>query len=230
MTKKKKKDDIDVTKSRFSDASWFGTPREIIVGGVGGIGSWLVLFLARIGHELYIFDNDTVEEVNLAGQLYSSAGIGRPKTDACKQVVASLVPGCNIHTVTGLYQEDSISTPIMFSCFDNMAGRVVLFNNWKAQDDRELFIDGRMLAETGMLYTVQKGQEERYEATLFSDEDVEEAPCSFKATSHCGAFISSMMTTTMNNYLGNKKDGFDLRIIPFEVQFELPSVNFDVNV
>jgi len=225
MTKKK---DFDVTKSRFSDASWFGNPTEIIIGGVGGIGSWVALFLARIGHELYMFDMDNVEEVNLAGQLYSSSDIGRNKAEACKRLLSTLSPGCKIHTTTSAYVESSIATPIMFSCFDNMDARRLLFNNWKAQEDRELFVDGRMLAETGMLYTVQKGQEKEYEATLFADSEVQDAPCSFKATSHCGAFIGSLMTGTMNNYLGNKSDGADIRIIPFEVQFELPFMNFSV--
>ncbi|MHA1199668.1 MAG: hypothetical protein ACTSQF_10110, partial [Candidatus Heimdallarchaeaceae archaeon] len=66
--------EIDVTKSRFRDASWFGNVETlttpIVVGGAGGIGSWLTFFLARMLSNNYIFlyDFDTVEEVNMAGQ------------------------------------------------------------------------------------------------------------------------------------------------------------------
>ncbi len=80
----------------------------------------------------------------------------------------------------------------------------------------------RMLAEVGMVYVVQKGQEAEYIKTLFDDAEVEEAPCSFKSTSHCGALISSLMVSGFNNYMANRKSGFNDRVIPFQTDFELP--------
>jgi tRNA A37 threonylcarbamoyladenosine dehydratase len=58
--------------TRFNSVDWFGDFREITIGGVGTIGSWLSLLLARTGeHELIMYDDDTVESINLSGQLFS---------------------------------------------------------------------------------------------------------------------------------------------------------------
>ena len=50
--------------SRFKDAPWF--PKEetaIIVGGAGGIGSWLSLLLSRAGFYPIVYDYDRLEEI-----------------------------------------------------------------------------------------------------------------------------------------------------------------------
>lgn len=217
MSEEKK---IDNKKARFSDADWLD-PQEIIIGGVGGIGSWVAMFLARIGHELYLFDDDDIDETNMAGQLYRINQIGLNKAQATKDNI-QIFTGNNSVEVLGRYTEDSLVSPIIFSCFDNMAARKLMFEKWAQQENREIFIDGRMLAETGMVYCVLKGQEEDYRSELFEDSEVAEAPCSFKATSHCGAFIGSVMVSSLNNYLTNKKLGADIRVIQFRTDFELP--------
>lgn len=213
--------EIDNKRVRFSDAEWT-TVHDIVVGGAGGIGSWLIFYLARIGHNLYIYDNDSIDETNMAGQLYSIAMIGRNKAEAMKHICNSFSGSTNINTFS-LYDEDNgLYSPIMISCFDNMNARKVMFEKWAGGEDREVFIDGRMLAETGMVFCVLKGQEDAYRRELFDDSEVEEAPCSFKATSHCGAFIAALMVSNLNNYLANKHIKADIRIIQFRTDFELP--------
>lgn len=219
MSEEKK---IDNKKARFSDADWLD-PQEIIIGGVGGIGSWVALFLARIGHELYLFDDDEIDETNMAGQLYQISQIGLNKAQATKINILAFTGNYNVE-VLGRYTKDSLVAPIVFSCFDNMAARKLMFEKWAEQENREVFIDGRMLAETGMIYCVLKGQEDDYRAELFDDSEVSEAPCSFKATSHCGAFIGSVMVSNLNNYLTNKKLGAEIRVTQFRTDFELPMI------
>jgi len=82
-----------------------------------------------------------------------------------------------------------------------------------------------MLAETGMVFLVQKGQEDQYRAEIFADSEVEDAPCSFKATSHCGSFIASLMVAGLNNYLANRYINADIRSMDFRIDFELPLLN-----
>lgn len=213
---------IDNKKARFSDADWYTIgPQEIIVGGTGGIGSWVALFLARIGHDLYLYDDDSIDETNMAGQLYKLSQIGKNKAEATKDNIFDFTGNTNVE-ILGRYTPNSLSAPIVVSCFDNMAARKLMFEKWAAQEEREVFIDGRMLAETGMVYCVVKGQEDEYRKDLFEDSEVEEAPCSFKATSHCGAFIASLMVSNLNNYLANKKVGIEIRITQFRTDFELP--------
>lgn len=217
---------VDNKKARFSDADWFKIgPQDIIVGGAGGIGSWLVLFLSRIGHNIFLYDMDNIDETNMAGQLYKASQIGQNKAVAAKTVAAEFCSTDNIKTF-GEYTEKGFVAPIMISCFDNMAARKLMFEAWAALEERELFIDTRMLAEVGNVITVQKGQEDLYRALLFDDNEIEEAPCSFKATSHCGAIIGSLAVNTLNSYLTNKSLGFVLRPLIFKLDFELPMVAF----
>lgn len=129
----------DNTKSRFRDASWFNKIDEyrvpIIVGGVGGIGSWLVLLLNRVISSettLLIYDMDNVEEVNLAGQLYRRSDVGKEKTEAVKSIVQDFSRSSNI-ICYGRYDSSSPASPIMFSAFDNMSSRKMMFDNWKKQ-------------------------------------------------------------------------------------------------
>lgn len=217
------KEEIDNRKVRFSDAPWAKAIQHIVVGGVGGIGSWAAMYLARVGHNLYMYDMDTIDETNMGGQLYSIAQIGRNKAVATKENIHAFCgDDANVTVYEKYTEEGGMTTPVVFSCFDNMAARRLMFEKWAAYDKRELFVDGRMLAEVGMVYVVQKGQEDAYLETLFEDSEVEEAPCSFKSTSHCGALIGSLMISGLNNYLANKTQGNEDRWIPFKTDFALP--------
>jgi hypothetical protein len=222
--KEDKEEKVSLRQTRFKDADWFLIgPQDIIVGGVGGIGSWASMLLARIGHTLTLFDDDTIDASNMGGQLYRTNQIGQNKASAMKQTIVDF---CEMYpNVLGRYTEDSPTSNIVFSCFDNMAARKLMFEAWASNEDRELFVDGRMLLETGMVYVVQKGEEDRYRAELFEDADIEEVACSLKATSHCGAFIASLMVSGLNNYLANKHMGIEARIVQFRTDFELPLLN-----
>ena len=85
---------MDIKKSRFRDATWFQKVEEftipIVIGGSGGIGSWLTLFLSRNMTEtnsLILYDFDRVEEVNIAGQLFRIKDVGKLKADAMRDIV-----------------------------------------------------------------------------------------------------------------------------------------------
>jgi molybdopterin/thiamine biosynthesis adenylyltransferase len=122
----------------------------------------------------------------------------------------------------GRFGKDSMIAPVVFSCFDNMEARKLMFEKWCEQDDKQIFIDGRMLAEQGMVYAVTPDKIERYKETLFDDSEVEDQDCSYKATTHCGKLISSLMTAVMNNYVANEiVTGMPIREVPFEINFNL---------
>lgn len=221
-TKKIQEEVIDNKKVRFSDALWASPIQHIVVGGAGGIGSYVAFFLSRIGHALYLYDMDVIDETNMGGQLYTIKQIGLNKAEAMKDSLTDFTGATNITTFQQYTEEDGLTSPIMFSCFDNMLARKLMFEKWCLLPDREVFIDGRNLAEVGNVFVVQKGQEEEYRKYLYDDSEVQDAPCSFKSTSHCSALIASLMVSGMNNYLTNKKAGFNDRVVPFKTDFELP--------
>lgn len=220
---------LDKKKSRFSDAVWAKEPKnyDIVIGGAGGIGSWLAFYLASIGYNLHIYDFDVVEEHNLGGQLYSIKDCGKHKVDALNNTILEF-RGESINTYNEKFTEDSLVSPIMISAFDNMEARKVMFEKWKSQEDRTAFIDGRMLAELGMYYCVTSETEHLYEHELFDDSEVEQENCSYKSTTHCGGYIASQMTALVTNIIYNQVTGIPIRATPLKTEFDFAMMNFEV--
>lgn len=214
--------------ARFKGAPWYDPSYSMILGGVGGIGSMLAFMLSRAGYTLVIFDNDIVEAHNQGNQMFSRSDIGKSKVKAVKDMLAEYSSNYNTHAVRDRYAEDSEYDDIMFSCFDNMEARKIFFENWCKNPNRKIFIDGRLSMEYWQIFTVVPGQEDRYRATLFDDSEVDEAPCTVKGTSHCGAMIAAAMMGIFTNYIFNVKLGADLREVPFKTEFDIATIRLDV--
>ncbi len=212
---------------RFRDAYFYKPNVDVIILGLGGIGSWVALNFARLECNLHLFDYDVIDEVNLAGQNYSKFHIGLSKTQATEIVLKKLCDNPNIISLNAKYTIDSFTGPIVISCFDNMKARKLAFNKWKVEEDRELFIDGRMALSTGEVYCVTKGKEAEYEATLFDDSEVQDAACSMKATTFSGMAISSIITALYCNYIGLTLNE-DLPVsLPFKTTYNFPLMMFE---
>lgn len=90
---------------RFSDAPWATGLSNTYVDlvGLGGIGSWIALMLSKMGvRKLVCYDMDTVEEHNVAGQLFGPFHIGMKKTDAVHEIVTPLIPPYSVDDRTEL--------------------------------------------------------------------------------------------------------------------------------
>lgn len=212
---------------RFSEAQWYQQQMpDVTIGGVGGIGSWLAIFLGRMGVPMYIHDMDTVEEVNMAGQAYFPHQTGQSKTAAVQEVVHKFTAKQDIE-IMGEFTADCFASDISFACFDSMKARKLLFERWKENPERKLLVDGRMLMEQGMIFCVVPGREKEYEATLFDDAEVGNVPCSAKAVSHGGALIASLMAGIFTNFLANEAMGLDIREVPFHFSYNVHLMMFE---
>ncbi len=59
--------------------------RKIMIIGAGGIGSYLIPFLNRVGlYDITVYDDDNVEEKNLTYQNYSEDDVGTKKVSSLK--------------------------------------------------------------------------------------------------------------------------------------------------
>ena len=208
---------------RFSDASWYRPNIDVMVGGAGGIGSWLSLFLGRQECNIYLYDDDIIDETNLGGQLYASSHIGKKKADATAEIVKNFTD--KEVEAMGRYTPTSMSCPAVFACFDNMASRKIMFETWCKSPKKQIFIDGRMLAENFQIIAVTSENIDKYrEEELFDDSEVEEERCSMKATSHCGAMIAGYMVSVFNNYVANFLEKGNFREVPFKMYYDLPTL------
>lgn len=225
--------------SRFKGASWYKYPQDIIIGGAGGIGSWLSLFLARQGHSLHVYDFDTVEEHNIGGQFYGPDNIGHPKATMLADNLRSLGAGSISSYPSRYTKEEGMTSNVMIACFDNMEARKAMFEKWYGEslvaggfkeDDQAqgfvppIFIDGRLNAETAEIFCVtDKRSAEKWLADWFPDSKVEDAPCTYKATTHCAAVLAGMMVACLNNHTANTMEE-EQRSVPYRTSIWLPSM------
>lgn len=218
--------------ARFSGAEWFNKIQEkvIIVGGAGGISSNTIFQLARVHPKsLYIFDDDTVEEVNLAGQMFNNDSVGKKKVDAIANIVKDFCRYESVFAMPEKYTEDSFTADIMICGFDNMKARKVFFNNWckhvNEQKDKSkcLFIDARLSFDTLQVFTITGDDEfnkTRYEKEfLFSDEEADETICSLKQTTFMACMIASFIVNNVVNFCANELIPM-IKQLPFFIEYD----------
>jgi hypothetical protein len=220
---------------RFKDAVWLPVVEShyAVVGGAGGIGSSVAFLLARLNpYGIGIYDPENVDNVNLSNQLFSSKHRGMPKVNAVSATVSDY-SSKSIIAIQLKFTEDCPTYDIYFACFDNMAARKAMFENFKrafllytTQESNgtaaPLFIDGRLTAEQFQVYCVHNQDTiERYEKTLFPDEEAAILPCGFKGTTHNSFMIASKMIACYTNFAANIATGEPHRVLPFMIENDI---------
>ena len=221
-------------RERFKDAPWFGK-HLVTVGGGGGIGSWLCALLAKAGHEVSLYEFDTIESHNIGGQLFGTTSIGKKKSEMIQHMAKALGES-PVHTL-GKFDRGNHVDRITFSAFDNMDARKKMIETWydkisneeRGKDIPAMFIDGRLEAETAIIYCVKSPKDwERYMSEMFDDSELERRNCTFASTSHNAAIIAGYMVGIMNNQITNKVEGMNVRTVPYKISYELPTMTQDV--
>ena len=223
---------VDESTSRFSSAIWYDAIKlsRIVIAGLGGIGSWVSVLIARMHPErLVIYDPDKVEMVNMSGQLHSHNFCGKYKTTSCVNLNQNI--GNYYHTIAHnrAYDNYSIAEDIMICGFDNMAARKTFFNKWLIHVDaclypeKCLYIDGRLSAESYQIFAIQgtdrRAIQEYQEKWLFDDSEADETICSYKQTSYMAAMIASNMVNIYVNHIANQCNPIIPRDVPFFMEY-----------
>ena len=227
--------EIIQTTSRFSSAIWFEKIQQqnVLLAGVGGIGSYVAFLLSRMKpNAITIYDPDTVETVNMAGQLYGVNDIGRYKVTAMNNKMRELSLYYSTYAYDRRFTDSDNTENIMICGFDNMEARKVFFNSWlrhvsRLPEEKKgqcLFIDGRLNAEEFQVLCVTGDNNyaiDNYRDNwLFDDSEVEEAVCSYKQTSYMANMIGSVMTNLFVNFCANMCDPVMPRDVPFLTRYD----------
>ena len=212
---------------RFQGLDWYSQDDApvVVVGGAGGIGSWLSFFLARANFNVTLSDFDTVEEHNIGGQLFKRSQIGKYKAEAVGRNVSEFSTN-TINAQIVKITEETATHEFMFSAFDNMDARRAMFKVWKRSwnsMNRPIFIDGRLNAEQFQIFCVTPENADVYERIhLFNDSEVEDAPCSAQQTTHTAAMIAGHMVGFFTNHITNINLRDEVREIPFMYEYFTP--------
>lgn len=230
--------------SRFSGASWFEAiqKKKAIIAGLGGIGSYICFLLSRMQlAALYLFDDDIVEAVNMSGQLYCNADIGKYKVDAMADMMAQYASFHNVFAFRSKYTAECDTTDIMICGFDNMEARRLFFDKWLSQvvaketlEEKKqcLFIDGRLSAEYFQVFAITGddvvAQNNYHNNELFSDAEADETVCSYKQTTYMANMIGSVIVNVFTNFVANEVAGAPIRELPYLTTYDGNSMKFQI--
>lgn len=226
---------VNEATSRFSSAAWYEAVKAstILIGGAGGIGSFVAFLLSRMDpSRIIIYDDDTVELANLSGQLYALSQIGTSKVDAIARTIVDYSNYHRVSAVTSRFHSTTQGNNIMIGCFDNMEARRSFFSVWRKyvmeQPAKEratcLFIDARLAAEEFQVFCMTGddmfSQKKYKDEWLFSDEDAEATLCSYKQTTYCANMIGSVVVNLFTNFKANLLNPVIKRDLPFKTYYD----------
>lgn len=221
---------------RFKSAPWL-KPQTIIIGGCGGIGSPLAYLLARQGHELYLYDDDTYEDLNMGSQLIEPSMIGENKAQALTAKIVRETGNVKVNPLAERFTENSMAANIMIAAFDNMESRKVMIQRWwkyqteekeKVPGEINMFMESGMEAEFGAIKTITRKSHYKQWLDEFTPDDAMSQPvCSFRATAHNSFIMAGLMVSILNNHIVNKTQGLALRMMPYKHHYDLVTLSFD---
>lgn len=183
----------------------------ITVVGAGGIGSFLVLTLAKMGFtQIDVWDFDKVEEHNLPNQFYREQDIGQFKVVALADIVHQFT-GTRIHAHTEAWtadHEDYVPTDVLIAAVDSMEVRSALYNHAHGDNCIAWFLDGRMGGTQIEVYTVSMESIKdgiMYESRLWTDAETAPLRCTMKATMFTVLTIASFISTQIVHVLSGQE-------------------------
>ena len=197
---------LDFTRQRgWFDPSTVNAAATIV--GCGGIGSFTAFALAKLGvSTLTLLDFDTVDELNVPNQMFTPDQVGQAKVTALASTIRAST-GCEPETRQAPLEAGIPLAPIVVSALDSMAARRALWMQVRYRLDVKLLLDGRLGGENVVLYSVDPSNPTDvagYEATLHSDAEAEDQPCTARSIIDVGFAIASLMTRAVRRHYGHE--------------------------
>ena len=174
--------------------------------GIGAMGSRVAELLVRLGiPKIHIWDMDTVEDKNIANQVYLHSHIGMKKTDALEEIIKDINPQCEVrkhdkwegHTLSGY----------VFLCVDSIELRYQIAMNCKDNTKIKGMFDTRMRLEDAQSYAADWTNETQKKMFISSMEFTDAEAKDATPVSACGTTLSVASTVvstaafTVSNFI-----------------------------
>jgi molybdopterin/thiamine biosynthesis adenylyltransferase len=191
---------------------------SITLIGVGGIGSPTALVLEKMGVGwLTFYDDDDVDDVNIATQLHKLSDIGRPKVYGLEDTLLEFGDATSLTPMLERVGDEGVKDTIIVSAVDSITTRQRI---WEVIACK-YYIDARMAAEELHIFTVDMDDPESvaaYENKLMSLEegDIPDLPCTSKATIYTGFVAAGMIGSTVRKLITGQE-------VPQLLTLHLPS-------
>lgn len=107
---------------------------QVVVAGIGGVGTWCVEALARSGvGALTLIDLDHIAESNINRQVHAlDSTLGQAKVQAMAQRVHDINPHCRVRLIDDFVEPDnveqifSIGQGVLVDCTDQVSAKVAM--------------------------------------------------------------------------------------------------------
>ncbi len=111
---------------------------QIVILGVGALGSHVVQFLRGVDASLRVVDFDRIERKNIASQFHSRTGVGKSKVNSLAQTMNFLF-GVKVEVVPHKLADNNVEqlldgADLVIECFDNGASRRLVQSHVRAAD------------------------------------------------------------------------------------------------
>jgi hypothetical protein len=192
----------------------------VIVIGAGGIGSFTIMALAKMGvRHLAIYDPDSVEAHNIPNQIFGPEAVGKSKvmaaSDLCAQL-AGISPSIHEERLSRRHRLNGV----VVSGVDSMKSRKEVWRKVKKNPDVPLYVEARMGAEVSRIHSVNPSDPKAikwYESTLYEDSAALDLPCTARAIIYNGFSIGALIANQVKKWAG-KEDLFQ------EIIFDLKTL------
>lgn len=182
------------------------TPIKVI--GCGSVGSFTTLSLVKMGaHNIEVWDDDLIDEVNISNQFYRIKDIGEFKCDALQSLIRDF-EGIEIRNNATKCNGTQAMSGIVIVALDSMLPRLRIWDSIKNKQDVQLFIDPRMGGRVARIYAVNpmNGIAE-YEKTLYTDDDSAPERCTERTIIYNVQGISSMICKLIEDHFKTPIEG-----------------------
>lgn len=180
---------------------------QVLVGGVGMLGSFTALALAHCVRHVAVWDPDVVEDVNAGNQLYDASHWGLPKGEALERMTAGF-PLSSTHSIFPLESAPEALLPhpreegklIVISGADSFKVRADLAA-YALHHEADVFVDTRAMGSLAIVCVVPRASIEQYLAhEVIKDEDAPDVPCGMNGTAYMGCYVAGRVVAGLNSH------------------------------
>lgn len=179
---------------------------SIHIIGIGAMGSRVAELLVRLGvPKIHIWDMDTVEDKNVANQLYLHSHIGMLKTDALELFLKDINPNLVVYK-HGEYKDHALSGYVFLNV-DSIELRHKIATSNKDNKQIKAMFDCRMRLTDAQAYAADWNNEKQKQTFINSMEFTDDEATEATPVSACGTTLSVASTVvstaafTVSNFI-----------------------------
>ena len=184
----------------------------IHVIGIGAMGSRVAELLVRLGiPKIHIWDMDTVEDKNIANQVYLHSHIGMKKTDALELFLKDINPQLQVYK-HGKYTDQALSGYVFLNV-DSIELRYNITESNMLNTNIKAMFDCRMRLEDAQSYAADWSNEKQRNTFLSSMDFTDAEAVEATPVSACGTTLSVASTVvstaafTVSNFMNLIRTG-----------------------